>query len=51
MAGNPNQAEQAFEYAFRNIKRSDGVIVGMLPVFSDQPGENAAYTVKYSSYS
>jgi len=36
-------------YAFQNIKPSDGVIVGMLPVFSDQVTENAGYTIKYGS--
>ncbi len=51
MAGNPNQTEQAFRYAFQNIKPSDGVIVGMLPVFSDQVSENAGYTMKYGSAS
>ena len=30
-AGNPGQTEQAFKYAFQNIKPADGVIVGMLP--------------------
>jgi hypothetical protein len=49
MAGNPKQTEQAFMYAFQNIKPSDGVIVGMLPVFSDQVSENAGYTIKYGS--
>jgi len=51
MAGNPKQTEQAFDYAFQNIKPSDGVIVGMLPAFSDQVSENAGYTIKYGSAS
>jgi hypothetical protein len=51
MAGNSKQTEQAFMYAFQNIKPSDGVIVGMLPVFSDQVSENAAYAIKYGSSS
>ena len=51
MAGNPKQTEQAFMYAFQNIKPSDGVIVGMLPVFSDQVTENAGYAIKYGSAS
>jgi hypothetical protein len=51
MAGRPKQTEQAFRYAFENIKPSDGVIVGMLPVFSDQIRENTGYTIKYGSES
>jgi hypothetical protein len=48
-AGNRNQTEQAFKYAFQNIKPGDGVIVGMLPAFEDQVGENAGYAVKWGS--
>ena len=48
-AGNSKQTEQAFQYAFQNIKASDGVIVGMLPVFDDQIGENAKYAIQYGS--
>jgi hypothetical protein len=51
MAGNPEQTEKAFDYVFQNIKPSDGVIVGMMPAFSDQVSENAAYTIKYGSAS
>jgi len=51
MAGDREQTEQAFKYAFQNIKPSDGVIVGMLPAFDDQPSENAGYTIKYGSAS
>ncbi len=34
--------EQAFQYAFEQIKPSDGVIVGMFPRYSDQVAEDAA---------
>ena len=46
-ADRKGQAEEAFKFAFGNIKASDGVIVGMLPVYEDQVNENAKYTVKY----
>jgi len=36
----PKQVRGAFEFAFRNIKPTDAVIVGMFPRFSDQLGEN-----------
>jgi hypothetical protein len=38
----PNDVRQAFEFAYRNIKPSDGVIVGMYPRFTDQISENVA---------
>lgn len=41
------QVEDAFRFAFQNIKPSDGVIVGMIPKFTDQIGEDIGYTVKY----
>ena len=39
--------EQAFKFAFENIKKTDGVIVGMYPRFKDEITENAQFTVKY----
>jgi hypothetical protein len=48
-AGSPEKTERAFQYAFQNIKASDGVIVGMLPAFDDQVSENAKYTIRYGS--
>ena len=39
--------ERAFEYAFSHIKPSDGVIVGMYPVFRDEIRENAELTRKF----
>ena len=50
-AGSPERTGQAFIYAFQNIKPSDGVIVGMLPAFDDQAGENAGHTIRYGSAS
>ena len=38
----PKDVRQAFEFAFRNIKPTDGVIVGMYPRFTDQISENVA---------
>ena len=38
----PAQIRQRFETAFKNIKSTDAVIVGMYQQFSDQVGENAA---------
>ncbi len=47
----PEQVAGAFEYAFRNIKRSDAVIVGMFPRFRDEPLEDAELAVRCSSLS
>ncbi|NMC21658.1 MAG: hypothetical protein GYA33_14705 [Thermogutta sp.] len=41
--------EEAFAFAFRNIKPGDGVIVGMFPVYSDQVAANAALARKYAA--
>ena len=38
----PEAVRQAFQFAFQNIKPSDGVIVGMYPRYTDQVGENVA---------
>jgi len=37
------QVREAFEFAFKNIKPTDAVIVGMFPRFSDQITENARF--------
>jgi hypothetical protein len=37
----PEQVRQAFEFAFKNLKPSDAVIVGMFPKFTNQIAENA----------
>ena len=39
--------EDAFKFAFQNIKPTDGVIVGMYPRFFDEIGANAQLTRKY----
>jgi len=44
-----NGVEEAFAFAFRNIKPIDGVIVGMYPRFRDEISENAQLTRKYAS--
>jgi len=41
--------EEAFAFAFRNIKPGDGVIVGMFPVYSDQVAANALLARKYAA--
>jgi hypothetical protein len=45
------QVAGAFEFAFRNIKRSDAIVVGMFPRFQDQALENAKLTARFSSLS
>jgi hypothetical protein len=40
--------EKAFEFAFANIKKTDGVIVGMFPILTDEIAEDAALARKYS---
>lgn len=39
--GSPKSVQEAFEFAFKNIKPTDGTIVGMIPRFTDQISENA----------
>ena len=43
--------EQAFEAAFRQMKATDAVIVGMYPEYEDQVGINAEYVRRFSSLS
>ena len=50
-ADRPEELEAAFEFAFGNIKRTDAVIVGMFPRFSDQAGEDAALTRRFGTLS
>jgi hypothetical protein len=42
-----SQVEQAFKFAFENIKRSDGVIVGMIPKFQDEISQNVEFTKRH----
>ena len=43
--------EAAFESAFRQIKPTDAVIVGMYPEYEDQPALNADYVRRFSDLS
>jgi hypothetical protein len=47
MCWNKRSVEDAFKFAFANIKPTDAVIVGMFPRYSDQVRQNAAYVRKY----
>ena len=47
----PGDVERAFEFAFRNIKPSDAVIVGMFPRYRNEPAEDAAYTRRFAPLS
>ena len=49
LADRPTEIDQAFQYAFQNIKPNDGVIVGMFPKFRDQVSESARLTIQYGS--
>ena len=44
---NDSQVENAFEFAFDNIKPIDATIVGMFPLYKDHPKINAALTRKH----
>jgi hypothetical protein len=44
--GTPESVRAAFEYAFANIKPTDGVVVGMFPKYSNQPAENAKHVAE-----
>lgn len=41
--------EKCFQYAYLNIKPTDGVIVGMFPVYSDEVAEDTGYCRKYAA--
>ncbi len=45
------QVEKAFEFAFRNIKPTDAVIVGMFPRFRDEPAQDAQLAKRFSCLS
>jgi hypothetical protein len=46
---NKQSVEEAFKFAFANIRPRDAVIVGMFPRFSDQVRQNAAFVRKYGA--
>jgi hypothetical protein len=39
--------DEAFRWAFENIKKTDAVIVGMFPQFQDEVAINAAFARKH----
>ncbi len=41
--------EKCFRFAFENMKPTDGVIVGMFPVYRDEVADNAKYTRRYGA--
>lgn len=45
----PGAVENAFRFAFANIKPSDAVIVGMCPRFKDEIAENVALTTRHGT--
>jgi hypothetical protein len=49
MCGKANKVEAAFKFAFKNLKPTDGVIVGMYPRYHDQINQNAEHTRKFAS--
>jgi hypothetical protein len=42
-ASTPEDTKRAFAYAFKSIKPTDGVVVGMFPKHRDEVAENAQY--------
>ncbi len=47
LCDNQETVEQAFSSTFANIKKQDGVIVGMYPEYEDQVTLNAGYVKKF----
>lgn len=41
--------ESAFQFAYKRIKKTDGVIVGMYPKFSDEVSTNVALAARYGA--
>ncbi len=41
--------ERCFKFAFESIKPTDGVIVGMFPVYCDEVHDNAVYTRNFGA--
>ena len=50
-AERPEDTASAFEFAFRNLRRTDAVIVGMFPRFRDEAAEDAALVRRFSGLS
>jgi len=51
MCQSQQEVQEAFRFAFQNIKPSDGVIVGMYPRFFDEVRANANYTRQFGKLS
>ncbi len=51
LADRPEDTEAAYQYAFRSIKPTDGVIVGFFPRFGDHAAEGAALTRRFATLS
>jgi hypothetical protein len=47
--GTKEGVERAFQFAYRSIKPSDGVIVGMFPVLHDEVTEDAGFARTYGA--
>lgn len=47
--GSPQSVQEAFKFAFENLKPIDGVIVGMYPRDRDQVSENAAHVRQFGA--
>jgi hypothetical protein len=47
--GSPAAVEDAFKYAFARLKKSDAVIVGMFPIYSDEVSANAELARKHGA--
>jgi hypothetical protein len=51
LCANQQMVREAFQFAFSNIKPTDGVIVGMYPRFFDEVNANAGYTRRFGPMS
>jgi len=49
LCANAKELDQAFAYAYANIKPIDGVITGMYPVFADEVAEDAGFARKHGT--
>jgi hypothetical protein len=47
LCSNEDKVRAAFQFAFENIKTTDGVIVGMFPWFFDEIGANVKYVQEF----
>jgi hypothetical protein len=48
LCASQEEVSAAFQFAFANIKPTDGVIVGMFPWFFDEIGANTQYTKEFA---